>query len=236
MGSGIRYEDMKTVFVDESGDLGTGCRFFVIALLNPQKGKRISNFMRKFCAKNNLQEVKGSLLTFPEKQEIFNHLNFANDYSASYMVADKLNIENKKILQDKNLCYNYLFSFLIRKTIEDATEDLQILLDNHSTKVKSINSLADYIKLKAYADWGFKHNLIIRYTDSKSSKIVQAADVIANAIYARYNRNKTHFYNAITISESIKFPLAKFNALPTEDTDQIIAQTEVDNQNDAALE
>jgi len=29
--------DMKTVFVDESGDLGTGCRFFIIAHYNRGK-------------------------------------------------------------------------------------------------------------------------------------------------------------------------------------------------------
>jgi len=202
---------MKTIFIDESGDLGTGGRFFVIALLNPQKAKRISNFMKKFCAHNRLDEVKGALLSFPEKQTIFNHLNYANDYSVSYIVADKHNIDNKKLLEDKNLCYNYLFSFLVKRTVKSATEDLQILLDNHSTKVKSINSLADYIKIKAYTDWKFKHNLIINYTDSKSSKVVQAADVIANTIYAHYSRSKNHFYNAITISESIRFPMAKFN-------------------------
>jgi len=45
---------MKTLFVDESGDLGTKERYFVIALLVPQKSKRISNFMRKFCVKNTI--------------------------------------------------------------------------------------------------------------------------------------------------------------------------------------
>jgi hypothetical protein len=202
------------IFVDESGDLGAGGRYFVIAMLTPQKPKRIVNFMRKFCAQNGLREVKGSLLTFPEKQAIFTKLNFANDYTVSYIVADKLNIENKEILADKNLCYNYLFNFLIRKTIKSANEEIEVLLDNHSTKVKSINSLVDYIRIQAYGNWGFKHKLSICYTDSKDSKVVQAADVIANAIYARYSYGKAHFYNMITISQSIKFPFAKFNNPP----------------------
>jgi Protein of unknown function (DUF3800) len=199
------------IFVDESGDLGTKGRFFVIAMLLPQRSKRIVNFMRKFCAENDLLEVKGSKLTFPEKQEIFNHLNFANDYSVSYIVADKWNIDNKEILKDSNLCYNYLFKFLVRRTIKSTNEDIEILLDNHSTKVKSINSLADYIRLLAITDWKFKHQLNIHYVDSKDSKVVQAADVVANAIYARYTYGKAHFYNMITISQSIKFPFAKFN-------------------------
>lgn len=163
---------MKTFFIDESGDLGTKERYFIITLLAPQKSKRIGNFMKKFCARNNIQEVKASQLSFPHKQFILNKLCSANDYTTSYIVADKLNIDNKKILEDKNLCYNYLFSFLVKKTIKSTPEDITLFLDNHSTKVKSINSLADYIKIKAYTQWGFTHNLNICYVDSKDSKVV----------------------------------------------------------------
>lgn len=210
---------MKTFFIDESGDLGTKERYFVITLLAPQKTKRIINFMRKFCAKNAIQEVKASQLSFLQKQFILNKLCSANDYTISYIVADKLNVDNKKILEDKNLCYNYLFSLLVKKTIKSAEEDVTLLLDNHSTKVKSINSLADYIKIKAYTQWGFIHNLGIYYVDSKSSKVVQATDVISNAIYAKYIYKKEHFYKMLTISESIKFPYSKFGSnLPVDNS------------------
>ncbi len=200
---------MKTFFIDESGDLGTKGRYFVITLLAPQKSKRISNFMRRFCAMNSIQEVKASQLSFSQKQSIINKLCSANDYTISYIVADKSNID-KKILEDKNLCYNYLFSFLVKKTIKSTREDITLLLDNHSTKVKSINSLADYIKIKAYTQWGFVYNLDIHYVDSKRSKIVQATDLVSNAIYAKYTYGKDYFYGMLTISETIKFPYNKF--------------------------
>jgi hypothetical protein len=209
---------MKTLFVDESGNLGTKDRYFVLVILAPQRSKRISNFMKKFCAKHNLPEIKASQLSVPHKQEIFNKLCSANDYTVSYIVADKWNIDNKKLFEDKNLCYNYLFSFLVKKTVKSTQEDLTILLDNHSTKVKSINSLADYIRLKGMTQWGYQHNLHIQYTDSKDSKVVQAADVIANAIWAHYNYGSSHFYKMLTISESIKFPYNKFgqnSVIPT---------------------
>ncbi len=208
---------MKTFFIDESGNLGSKGRYFVITLLAPQKSKRINNFMRKFCAKNFLKEVKASQLSFSQKQFIFNKLCSANDYNIFYIVADKLNIDNKKILEDKNLCYNYLFSFLVKKTIKSTQEDITLLLDNHSTKVKSINSLADYIKIKAFTQWGFTHDLNIFYVDSKNSKIVQAADIVSNAIYAKYTYGKDHFYRKLTISESIKFPYSKFAPKPPVD-------------------
>ncbi|MEK7604533.1 MAG: DUF3800 domain-containing protein [Patescibacteria group bacterium] len=201
---------MKTLFVDESGNLGTKDRYFVLVLFAPQRSKRVVNFMRKFCATNKLSEVKASRLSFPQKQEIFNKLCSANDYTISYIVADKQNIDNKKLFEDKNLCYNYLFSFLVKKTIKSSPEDLSILLDNHSTKVGSINSLSDYIKIKAFTQFGYQHNLQIAYTNSEHSKVVQAVDVIANAIWAHYNYGASHFYNMLTISESIRFPQNKF--------------------------
>lgn len=210
---------MITVFVDESGDLGqNGGRYFIIAILVPQKAKRIANFMKAFCAKNKLQEVKASQLSFSQKQEVFNKLTSANDYTISYIVADKKHIDNQQLFRDKNLLYNYLFSFVIKKTIRSVNQDICILLDNHSTKTKSINSLCDYIKIKAFTQWGYKNNLHIRYVDSKNSKTIQAADVIANAIYARYLYGKDHFYKMLTISESIKFPklnLDKISLLKT---------------------
>lgn len=205
---------MITAFVDESGDLGKGGRYFIIAIIVPQKGKRIVNFMKRFCAKNNLNEVKAAHISFSQKQEIFNKLTSANDYTISYIVADKHNIDNKKLFEDKNLCYNYLFSFLIKKTIKSANDDVSILLDNHSTKVKSINSLCDYIKIKSLTQWNYQKNLHINYVDSKNSKVIQAIDVIANAIFAKYEYGKEHFYNKLTISESIRFPQSKFGQKP----------------------
>jgi hypothetical protein len=201
---------MITLFVDESGNLGRGERFFIIAMLQPFKSKRIVNFARDFCAKNNLIEIKGAKLNFVQKQSLIDKLTKTNDYVISYIVADKKNIDNDKLFEDPNLLYNYLFSFLIRKTLKANTDDLCILLDNHSTKVKSINSLKDYIKLKAYTQWGFNKSLDIDYINSKYSKVIQVTDVVASCIRAKYHHNNPHLYNRLTIAESIKFPVDKF--------------------------
>ena len=204
---------MITVFVDESGNLGKKDRYFVIAMVLPQKTKRISNFVKSFCAKNSIDEVHASELSFHQKQELFNRLTSANDYTISYVILDKSNLDNKKLFEDKNLLYNYLFSYLIKKTIRsNPLEDICILLDNHTIKVKSINSLSDYIKIKAFTQWGYKNNLQISYVDSKNSKTIQVSDIIANAVYAHYMYGKSHFYKMLTISESIKFPQSKFGS------------------------
>lgn len=202
---------MKTVYVDESGNLGEkGTRFFVIAFVVTSHPNRIKNIIKHYCSKNNLVELKASATSFPEKVSIFNKICKGNDYGISYIVLDKKNIIQRKLFEDKNLIYNYMFSLLIKKTIKNTCEDLQIILDNHTVKVGSVNSLAEYIKVKSYGDWNFAYNLLIKHTDSRQSKLVQAADLIANAIYAHYVMNKSYFYKMLCIDESIKFPHTNF--------------------------
>jgi len=121
-------------------------------------------------------------------------------------VVDKTKIENPQFFKDKNLLYNYLFQLLIKPVLKETFEDVEILLDNHSTKVKSTNSLCDYIKIKAFAEWNVQVNVDIRYVDSKESKIVQIADLIANVIYGHYVYKKDHLYNMLKIERFLTFP------------------------------
>src|SRR3989344_5105231 len=199
---------MKTIFVDESGELGMKHRYFVIAMLVPQRSKRIVNIMKRFITRNNLPEVKGSLLAIPDKQHIIHAINQANDCVISYIVVDKNNIDNKKLFADKNLFFNYLLSFLFKNTIKHANDGISICLDNRTIKVGSVNSLADYVRIKAYTSWNFQHNINISFVNSRDSKVVQATDVVANAIYAKYLYGQDHLYKMLTIGESIKFPFS----------------------------
>ncbi|MFA5317994.1 MAG: DUF3800 domain-containing protein [Patescibacteria group bacterium] len=197
------------IYIDESGNLGKKGRYFVIAMLIPFKKKRIKNIIKNFCSKESLEEIKGTLLTFLSRQNIINKLNKFPDYSVSYIVADLKYIDNA-VLKDKNICYNYLYMHLLKRTIKNANEDIEILTDNHEVKVGSINSLNDYIRTKAIFEWGFKYNVRIEYRDSKKVKNIQMVDIIANTIYRRYTENKKDLYEILRISESIKFPLDKF--------------------------
>lgn len=204
------------VFIDESGNLGKNGRFFVIAALIPENPKRIKNIVKRSCvkfgfAKTTFDEIKASQLSFPEKQEIIFKLREKDDFSCSYIVADK-NFLHPKIFADKNLCYNYLSSFLLKQIIKRATEDIEVILDNHTIKVYSAYSLKDYIRISAYSKWGFEKDISFKYLDSKECKALQAIDVLANAVYAKYNYDKKHLYGLIepNFKYRIKFPYDKF--------------------------
>jgi hypothetical protein len=198
------------LFFDESGNLGKKDRYFIIAMLMPVNKKRIRNFTRRFCAKIEQDEIKASTLGFAQKQNLLYKLSKIPDNKISYIVADKINIESKKLLSDTNLCFNYLFMHLVKKVVSNANEDVSLLIDEHTIKVGSINSLKDYLRIKAYTEWGFTNELNISFTDSKNSKLIQVADLAANAIYARYNYNKKHLYKMLNIDQGIKFPYNRF--------------------------
>jgi len=207
------------IYIDESGNLGRKGKFFVIASVIPDKNKakRLKKIIKRSCIKFKvgncaLPEIKTSKLTFPQKQYILNRICDKNDFSCSYIVAEKRHLDSR-ILNDKNICYNYLISHLLGKIIKSTKEkEIQVILDNHSIKVASLHSLAEYIKILAFTNWKYKGSITFSYEDSKSHYILQVADVLANVIYGKYTYGYDHFYKLLegSIKYRIHFPYKKF--------------------------
>ncbi len=201
---------MIYAYIDESGNLGYNEGYFIIAMLSSNNPKRLKNIIKSFCAYKSLSEVHATDLSFPDKQYLVNKLVKQKDYSISYVIADKMMIENKKLFDNNNILFNYLFSFLVKDIIAANTGDIVLHLDNRTQKVASANSLKDYIHIKAFAEWGFDKNLVISYIDSKHSKAVQMADLVANCIHRKYRHGVSDFYSRLNIVKSIKFPSLSF--------------------------
>lgn len=201
---------MLQVFIDESGNLGYNEGYFIIAMVVMHNPKRIKNIIKSFCSYHSLLESHAKDLTFPQKQFLINKLTKQQDYSISYIIADKMMIKKKKLFENNNLLFNYLFSFLVKDIIEANTDDVHFYVDNRTQKVASVNSLKEYIQIKAFADWNFTKNLFFEYEDSKDSKALQMADLIANCIRRKYQRGQEDFYSQLNIIKSIKFPRASF--------------------------
>lgn len=203
---------MLNVYIDESGDLGLNDGYFIIAMLIAHDSKRIKNIVKYFCAKNHKEELHAFELNFVQKQGLINKLTKQADFSVSYICADRIMITNKVLFKNNNLLFNYLFSFLVKDVIKANTDDVNIYLDNRTQKVASINSLSDYIKIKAITEWGYTKKLTIRYMDSKNCKTVQMADLIASTVRRKYVHHQNDFYDKLNIVKSISFqtiPLGK---------------------------
>jgi len=135
------------------------------------------------------------------------------DYNIYYMVADKENTDLFKHKVDKNIIYNYLLTFIVIDVIKKNMTNSKFVfhLDNHTIKVKSLNSFAEHIKLKAIEN-NYFGEIEVKYFDSCKHILIQYADIISNVVYSKYQRNKEHLYNLFKnrIKSSFEFPINDF--------------------------
>ena len=202
--------EMLKIYIDESGDLGKGGRYFVIGAFCTQDGKRIRNVIKKHCAKYGIDELKNFGMSFVHKQEIALKFKKEDDHKVAYICIDKTKIQSSHLCADKNLLFNYAFSYLAEKLIANEQQNVIFVIDNRNQKVGSKNSLSEYIKIKAYTEWGFAHNIQVEYLDSKTDRLIQAADFIAGNCYQYYHHNKSHIYKLLKPEISIRFPNSHF--------------------------
>lgn len=212
---------MINVFVDESGNLGKGGEFFTIAAIafnDSDKGnKRVSRLIKKSCLRfslddHPLKELKCNKLSFTQKQAILNKITARADHEIFYITAQKKYVALLQQNRDKNLVYNYLAGILSMEIIKKYNDDVSINFDQRTTAVASMNSLTDYIKIKAYTSGNFKHNLHVSQFDSRSMYNLQAADIIAGIINYSYMNQKKHLINLMEAHFEVKieFPRDKF--------------------------
>ena len=204
---------MNFYMVDESGNLGIAEKYFVLGMFNTTQRVKVKRILKKFQVDfTDKNEIKGAQLKFSEKQTLINRMKDI-DYSIHYMVADKENTQLFTNKVDKNIIYNFLLTFIVIKVIKDNKNLPKFVfhLDNHTIKVKSLNSFAEHIKLKALENDYFGE-IEVEYYDSHKHILIQYADIISNVIYSKYQRNKDHLYRLFNnkIVTSFRFPLNDF--------------------------
>ena len=188
------------IYCDESGTHNN--RYLVIAALivdDTRAAQRLRNAVTSSISLLRkqglvLEELHAKDLDTAQKEVILNKFTSKSDHRIAYLVADKNFIE-PKLKAQANLCYNYLFGHLMKRILPKTTEDVTVVCDNRTVKTASKNSLPDYIKLEAYAKWGVTGSITIQFEDSRVVKNLQAVDLIANTVYAKYNLNREHLYN-----------------------------------------
>jgi hypothetical protein len=200
--------------VDESGNLGTSETYFVLAMFNTTQRQKMKRILKKFQNKyTDNKEIKGSMLGFQEKQTLINSMKDI-DYRIHYIVTNKTKTKLFQNNVDKNIIYNYLLTLIVVKVIKEnmSQDKLVFHLDNHTIKVKSLNSFAEHIKLKAIENDYFGQ-IEVNYYDSQKHILIQYADIISNTVWNKFERKREHLYNLFQakIKTNYKFPLSTFN-------------------------
>ncbi len=218
------YRNERCIIFDESGNLGSAGRYFVIACIDTHSYKSLHNvMMRKLGIARKLfpeiinghaHEIKASDAYPCVKHHIIECIA-AKDISVSYIVLDK-KYATPELLVDKNIMYNYLSKILLAKMIgkEDSGKVIHILCDNHTTKITSLNSFADYIKIYFNYEQDLGIDIDVQYLDSDSAEayVIQAADYVANAVWTRYEYNYDTYADILNKKYQIqeRFPYKMF--------------------------
>ena len=218
------YTGERCIIFDESGNLGKSGRYFVIACIDTNECKSLHNIMKRKLKiadtmypemKNgHAHEIKAVDAYPAVKYHILECISSKN-LSISYIVVD-LNHVKPKLLEDKNIIYNYVMKILLDRMItsRDRGTKINILCDNKTTKIASKNSFEDYIKIHFNFEKDYDIDLNVKYLDSDAGNafIIQAADYVANAIYTFYEYGNNMYSDVIRTKFDIieRFPYEKF--------------------------
>lgn len=214
----------RYIIFDESGNMGIDGDYFLISFIDTRDAKSLHNIMkRKILEAKRIfpelgrihqNEIKASDAYPAVKHHILECIA-SKDLSISYICAD-LRHCNPELKLDKNILYNFLTKYLLSKIIteKDNYSTIHILCDNHTVKITSVNSIFDYIKSYFLGDMDYHINFDCHMldSDSRDSYVIQAADYVANALYAKYEKNNSYFSDIISskINNIQTFPYGKF--------------------------
>jgi hypothetical protein len=208
---------MIDVFIDESGNQGKSGKYFIIAAVvcsDAHSKDRLKRIFKKACLEYSssntpLKEIKSSSLKFPRLQELLNKVAQRTDHEIFILALEKKHL---KTGLEPNLDYMYLSGVLIKRILKKYDDDIRITFDARDVKQTSLTSIADYLRIKAMVDWGFKHKLEIKRRESHLVYCLQAADLLAHVTYKNYTYGQEHLLNIVKprVEEVIEFPLGKF--------------------------
>lgn len=101
------------------------------------------------------------------------------------------------IRADGNKLYNYMVKLALLKRM--AKHDVVTMVpDPRSIKVKSGNSLHDYLQTELWFTEKATTNLLTQPADSAASKGVQFADILTGIVQARFEDNAAHNFQLIS--------------------------------------
>ncbi|WP_111308984.1 DUF3800 domain-containing protein [Confluentibacter sediminis] len=207
------------VYLDESGDLGFNfsapyrkggsSRYLTIAFIICPKEKKhlLQRVVKRTYQKYNFNpkvEIKASSLSNAIKKDvskkIINLIIDNPDISINSITVNKQRVQ-EHIREDCNLLYNYMMRLCLLDKI-DSFSLINLIRDNKSVKIKSGNSLSDYLKTTMYFELGSKTQIVDIPSDSKKVTNLVLADWLNNIVWGNYEDNNAEPY--ILLSSKLK--------------------------------
>ena len=200
------------IYLDESGDLGwkfdqpfraggsSQYLTLVFLILPSAHSKRPKRIVRDLYDKYDWQTEKKAAGTSHNQKKLFCDLAKRMliqypDIKLDVITVKKENIQSH-IRQDANKLYNYMVGLVIPEYVRKE-ESFHLLPDARSIKVRSQNSLADYLQIKLWFEAKCRTVVNCFPTISSGNYNLQFADWIAHCIWINYEDGEDSFYNIL---------------------------------------
>lgn len=216
------FLDKYYAYLDESGDLGWkfdapymnggSSRYFTIStiIVHEKDKHRLERAVKKFREKLEKKhkvkypvnhEIKASDLKLGErfvfaeilKKELDKTVKFSKVFS---ITVKKENVEKQSFRTNSNILYNYMTGLSFLKDIKDL-DQLVLIADKRITSVNAQYGFNEYLQTTLAGNLDSKTTLNIIHQDSKDSRHVQCADLVANLIWRKYEFSKLDPYSVL---------------------------------------
>ena len=188
------------IFIDESGDWGFNkgsSRFTTIAgfIPDPKQRDDIKRYIRHSKKKIGLRkkdELHAAHMKLSEKRQFLLGL-LEYRFDIIYMTLNKAKVKNH-LKKEQHILFNYQAEQLLAPYLKKRRKE-HVVFDQRSQRVTSTQSLFDYLKTEVLIVEQATTDLTLEWGYSHQQLGLQAADIIVNAIWQRYERDDHRLFD-----------------------------------------
>ncbi len=192
------------IFIDESGDLGSGSKHLILAALvskYPQKLDRIIKNMRRSKFKKQLKkanEIKANRSSPAIVKHMLEKLNEIDDVNVFFVILEKNKCYSSYLNNDKHKLYNYAAGKLAEIINID---DYKIIVRIDRSKGKQVlrDDFNKYFKKRLKQNSSVEE-VEIHHSNSHSWSGLQFADVLAWSAFQKIERGNSEYINVLKIN------------------------------------
>jgi hypothetical protein len=202
----------QTIYLDESGDLGWSfdkpyrsggsSRYLTIAFLVVPSGeahtpKRIVRKVYKHFRFDPATEVKGSHLDSDQLDYVAYRIRDFIGGNAGYCLG-AITVRKERVQEhiraDENKIYNYMIKLSVVPSIV-ASNEVHLIRDNRSIKVKSGSSLKDYLQMALWFETPSTCKLHDFPEESNQNENLVFIDWVAHIVWSKYEDQSARYCN-----------------------------------------
>ncbi len=202
------------IYLDESGDLGWkfdkpyhqggSSRYLTIAfaICPSEKKHLLQRVVRKIYEKTGTDpktELKGSALSLETKchfaELVRKTVSMNPDIQICSITVNKSKVKSH-IRKDANKLYNYMIRLAVLPKVKGEPL-VNLIRDNKTIKVKSGNSLIDYLQIEMWFEHNSATTIVDIPSDSKQVKNLIFIDWLNNLIWGKYENNNSQPYDIL---------------------------------------